>query len=358
MVSMKRAGILVPLATVTVLAGAALLFRFTGSAPERSGQSPPVMGATVTARGPAPSPECEAPGRERVTRYSGTWSERINDPEPPSDRTYDLRGLRHVGYGSATRYAITIADPGSGWTASRQCVVGGTVLSTVRRDRTWGDLGDNYNGDALDIGVESDWAVVDGLRVDNTYDAIGVQGPATTKLIVRNVHLTGIRDDCIENDHDPKSLTVQDSLLDGCFTGISERPDEREHPQPAAQANATTTLDGVLLYVKPQAYGTTCRHPGACIDGQAANAPFKWSASATPRVVIRNSIMRVDRYSAYGPSEMLFPPGTVVENSILVWLGPGAYPGSLPPGLRVTSDVSIWDRARAAWLCRHGRGPC
>jgi hypothetical protein len=232
------------------------------------------------------------------------------------------------------------------------------VLSSVARDRTWEDLGDNYNGDALDIGIESDWAVVDGLRVDNTYDAIGVQGPATTRLIVRNVHLTGIRDDCIENDHDPKSLTVQDSLLDGCFTGISERPDEREHPQPAAHAGATTTLDGVLLYIMPQAYGTACRHPGACTDGRAANALFKWSASATPRVTIRNSIFRVDRYSAYGPSEMLFPAGTAVENSVLVWLGPGAYPAPLPPGLRVTSDVTVWERARAAWLCRHGRGSC
>src|SRR4029453_11321333 len=124
----------------------------------------PHRAATSARDAPGPSPECEAPGRERVTRYAGSWTGRINDPEPPSDRTYDLRGLRHVGYGSATRYAITIADPGSGWTASRQCVLGGTVLSSVARDRTWGDLGDNYNGDALDIGIESDWAVVDGPR--------------------------------------------------------------------------------------------------------------------------------------------------------------------------------------------------
>ena len=354
MVSMKHARILA-LAAVLVVVAAALLIKVTWRAPDRAGQASPV---TVDATGPVASPECDAAGRERVTRYQGRWTSRINDPEPPSDRTYDLRALRHVGYGSATRYAITLANPGSGWTAARQCVLGGTVLSSVDPDRTWEDLERNYNGDALDVGVSSDWAVVDGLRADNVFDAIAVQGPAEAELIIRNVELTDIRDDCVENDHNPKSLTIQSSLLDGCFTGISERPDERQRPQPTAAAGAVTTLDGVLLHVKPQSFGTACRHPAACADGKGAYGLFKWSPAATPTVRIRNSILRVDRYSAYGPSEMLFPPGTLVENSVLVWLGPGAYPASLPPGLRVTSDVRVWDRARAAWLCRHGRGPC
>jgi hypothetical protein len=310
------------------------------------------------AKGPVASPECDAPGRERVTRYDGTWLGRINDPYPPSDLNYDLRGLRHVGYGSSTRYAITLANPGSSWTSARACVLGGTVLSSVDRGRTWEDLERNYNGDALDIGVEADWAVVDGLRADNVFDAIAVQGPAEAELVVRNVHLTDIRDDCIENDHNPKSLTIQSSLLDGCFTGISERPDERQHPQPMAAPGAVTILDGVLLRVKAQPFGTACHHAAACADGKGANGLFKWSPAGTPSVRIRDSILRVDRYSAYGPSEMLFPPGTVVENSVLVWLGPGAYPASLPPGLGVTTDVTVWDRARSAWLCRHRRGPC
>jgi hypothetical protein len=307
---------------------------------------------------PAASPECSAPGRQRVTSYAGTWRERINDPEPPPDRTYDLRKLRHVGYGSATMYAITIANPASGWTSSRTCVLGGTVTSSVDRDRTWEDLEESYNGDALDVGIESDWAVVDGLRADNVFDAIAAQGPVGTKLIIRNVHLTDIRDDCIENDHDPKSLTVQDSLLDGCFTGISERPDEREDPQPRPGAGAVTTLDGVLLHVKPQAFGTGCEYAEACRDGRAAFNLFKWSPSSTPRVVIRNSVLRVDRYSAWGPSEMVFPPGIRAENSVLVWLGPGRYPAPLPAGMRVTTDRSVWEHARAQWLCRHGRGAC
>ena len=356
---MKPARMALPLAAVLVVAGAALLAGVTGPSPRRGAQPPaPVTAAAVAALAPAASPECDGTGRDRVTSYRGRWTSRINEPHPPSDRTYDLRGLRHVGYGSATPYAITLANPASGWTAARQCVLGGTVQSSVDPQRTWEDLEDNYNGDALDLGVASDWAVVDGLRADNVFDAIAVQGPAETELIVRNVQLTDIRDDCIENDHNPKSLTIQSSLLDGCFTGISERPDERQRPQPEAATGAVTTLDGVLLHVKAQPFGTTCRYPSACADGKGANGLFKWSPAGTPQVRIRDSVLRVDRYSAYGPSEMLFPPGTVVENSVLVWLGPGAYPASLPPGLRVTSDVGVWDRARATWLCRHGRGPC
>ena len=306
---------------------------------------------------PVASPECSAPGRQWVTRYAGSWTERINDPEPPADRTYDLRRLRHVGYGSATMYAITIANPSSGWTSSRSCVLGGEVRSSVDRGRRWADLEENYNGDALDVGIASDWAVVDGLRADNVFDAIAAQGPTDTRLVVRNVWLSDIRDDCIENDHQPKSLTVVDSLLDGCFTGISQRPDE-EDPQPRPGAGAVTLLDGVLLYVKPQAFGTDCQYAQACGDGRAAFNLFKWSASATPRVVIRNSVLRVDRYSAWGPSEMGFPPGTRASNSVLVWLGPGRFPAPVPAGMRVTSDPSVWERARARWLCRHGNGAC
>lgn len=357
MVAMKPARIVLPLAAVLVVAGAALAVRISGSAPERAAQRPPPA-TPAAALSPVASPECDAAGREQVTDYRGRWTSRINDPYPPSDRTYDLRALRHVGYGSATRYAITLANPGSGWTAARQCVLGGTVLSSVDPRRTWEDLEEHYNGDALDLGVEADWAVVDGLRAENVFDAIAVQGPGEAELIVRNVQLTDIRDDCIENDHNPKTLTIQSSLLDGCFTGISERPDERQDPQPKAASGAVTTLDGVLLHVKAQSFGTACRYPSACADGKAANGLFKWSPAGTPRVRIRNSILRVDRYSAYGPSEMRFPPGTVAENSILVWLGPGAYPAPLPPGMRVTKDVGVWDRARAAWLCRHGRGLC
>jgi hypothetical protein len=152
MVPMKHPRMLA-LAAVLVVVAAALLIRVTWRAPERAGQASPV---TLDATGPAASPECNAAGRERVTSYQGRWTSRINDPDPPSDRTYDLRALRHVGYGSSTRYAITLANPGSGWTAARQCVLGGTVLSSVDPDRTWEDLERNYNGDALDVGVESD----------------------------------------------------------------------------------------------------------------------------------------------------------------------------------------------------------
>jgi hypothetical protein len=336
---------------VALVALAVLVARTAGRSPQQS----PEPGPVAASPGVRADAACNAPGRERVTQYAGRWTTRINDPYPPPDRTYDLRNLRHVGYGTTTRYAITIANPGAGWTSSRMCLLGGTVLSSVDRGRNWEDLENNYNGDGLDIGIESDWAVVDGLRIDNTFDGIAAQGPSKAELIVRNVHLSDIRDDCIENDDQPKSLTVQDSLLDGCFTGISERPGAETND---LQAGATTTLDGVLLHVKPQAFGTDCRHPEACADGKAAFGLFKWSTAATSRVIIRNSVLRVDRYSAYGPSEMSFPPGTTAENSILVWLGPGLYPAPLPPGLEMTTDVTVWERARAQWLCRHGRREC
>ena len=51
---------------------------------------------------------------------------------------------------------------------------------------------------------------------------------------------------------------------------------------------------------------------------------------------------------------MDLPRGTY-RNVTLVWLGGGRYPGAIPSsGVTVTDDIGVWNRARAAWLSRHG----
>jgi hypothetical protein len=83
------------------------------------------------------------------------------------------------------------------------------------------------------------------------------------------------------------------------------------------------------------AYGTGCRHRQACTDGRGHHVFFKWSETATPSVVIRDSVLRMDRCSVNGPTPMRFPPG-----------------------MTLTRGVRVWERARADWLCRHHQGPC
>jgi hypothetical protein len=88
------------------------------------------------------------------------------------------------------------------------------------------------------------------------------------------------------------------------------------------------------------------------------NALFKWSSSGN-RVVIKCSIFKVDAVSLNGTDAMALPPGTTVDDSgcpdrpsTIVWLGPGDYPAP-HAGLRVVSDVQVWNDAVQAWKSAH-----
>ena len=319
----------------------------TTKAPRAVAATPP-----GTARPAAVASHC--PARD-VSRHRGVVTERVSESHPPDGRTFDLRGMTSTAYGNTTEHALTFGITGGDVTAGGLCILGGDIRSSVSLARTWDDLNDNMNGGALSFGTRSGVGVVDGLRADNVFDGISAKGDPPAQLVVRNIWFTNIRDDCIENDTHPKSLTVRDSLLDGCFVGISERPGSDDSWN---RPTGTTTLDHVLLRLQPMSYGTGCRYEQTCTDGRGHHVFFKWSETATPNVVIRDSVLRMDRYSINGPTPMRFPPGTRAERSVLVWLGPGAYPHPVPSGMAVTRDVRVWERAKADWLCRHRQSPC
>jgi hypothetical protein len=87
-------------------------------------------------------------------------------------------------------------------------------------------------------------------------------------------------------------------------------------------------------------------------DGLGNGQLFKWSRWAN-HPVLRNSIFLVERASVNGARAMRFPEGTVARDVTLVWSGPGGYPAPVPrrPG---DQRPRVWDRARSAWLTRHG----
>ena len=71
-----------------------------------------------------------------------------------------------------------------------------------------------------------------------------------------------------------------------------------------------------------------------------------------------DSIVRYEARSGNGWSAMRFLPGTY-RNVTLVWdpETPGMkYEGklSLPDGVTMTTDASVWTRAKAEWLRVHG----
>jgi hypothetical protein len=257
--------------------------------------------------------------------------------------TYDLRGVTIAGYPTVHHYPLLLGKRSPG---RATCVVGGTVAGQQSRALTWQVMKRKLDGDGLNF--NSHGGIVDGIRIDNVEDGIAAIGGDPAGIAIRNTYMTYIRDDCIENDR-VVGLVVQDSLLDGCFTGLSERPSGKPKPPPAAER---TVLSRVLLRIQPMPYD---RSEATCgRDGIGSGGFFKWSRWAN-RLVVRDTILLAERIAARCTTPMHFPEGTY-ENVTLVWLGPGNYPGRLPDsGVTVTRDRSVWDQARADWLSRHGR---
>jgi hypothetical protein len=285
--------------------------------------------------------------RASRTVLSGVYDQqyRVNFPKP--DETVDARRATSTAFPFATLYPFSF---GKSSPARHLCLLGGLVEGQQARDLTWDQVKARYDGAGLRVAADG-WYVVDGLRVENVEDGIdprGKEGEYPKRgdgFVLRNLYFQYIRDDCVEND-DIAGGVIEDSLFDGCNTGISERPGkgnpQLSHPAPAGE---TLTLSRVLLRLQPM---PGPRGHSATVLGHGAL--FKWSAVAN-KLVLRDSIFLVEARPNGGRSD--FPKGTQATNVTLVWLGDGRFPGTVPSGVTVTSDRSVWDRARAEWLRRH-----
>ena len=86
-----------------------------------------------------------------------------------------------------------------------------------------------------------------------------------------------------------------------------------------------------------------------------AHGIWKWSQAAASKVTVRNTIFRLDMASYSSCLPQQWPAGTY-ENVTLVWAGTGPYATAggcnnvLPSGVTLTTDVSVWNNAKAAWL--------
>jgi hypothetical protein len=315
--------------------------------------SPPVTASAPPARAPSTAAEVPVPAapsasqclaRPHTLRVSGVHAGQYKVSWPVSGRTVDLRGLVATGFPARTLYPLVLGEARHGRPigppSQHLCIIGGKVVGQQPRSLTWQQVKHQYDGDGLRV-VAGGWYVVDGLRADNVEDGISVFGDG---FVGRNLYFTYIRDDCIENDAISGGY-VTDSLFDGCSMGLSERPSSGFDPTPPPPGESFT-MDRVLLHVQPMPRDE--RTPDHLGSGQL----FKWSKWSN-RLVLRDSVLWVERVSMNGPAAMGFPAGTIAHNVTLVWTGPGDYPAPVPPGVRVTKDRTVWDDARRSWLARH-----
>ena len=292
---------------------------------------------TPAARAETLPTDCFGSGRNVITTPKGTITDKYS-PDPPSDSTYDARN-------TTWRPSLDVYPIGVDTSSSRICWYDGAVWGEIPSGMTWEDA-HKYNQPCIRI-VAKGWMKVDGIRCDNTGDGFRPRETSTgadnVVMRVSDTYFTRIHDDCLENDGVIGGM-LQDSLWAGCNTGVSEQPDS-SFSQPSGE---TLTLDHMLigLWITPH------------VGGAGENSLFKWSSSAN-NLVVKCSIFKVDALSLNHAKAMGIP-GRIDDSACpgspttVVWLGGGPYPGDLPAGVRVTSDINVWIAAVSDWKCAHG----
>jgi hypothetical protein len=265
----------------------------------------------------------------------------------PADHTaFDARGARWQFQTYPTpRSADPVRITGGGQDA---CFVGGLIEGSNPAAAGWAELYAQSNGAGFAFGGDEPLHrfVLDGIRIHNVWDGIRPRAHADD-FVIRNVWLSDVRDDCIENDHFITGV-IDDALLDGCHMAISAR-----NPRdPDSYGSRVLTIANSLIRLKPfpkPREAMLRRHAWARDPGHGMF--FKWSNSSM-KVRLHDSVFMLEQLPNNQRQAIDVPPTISCSNNVLVWLGPGD-PGPVPDCFTVVRDRSVWERARAVWLERH-----
>ena len=216
----------------------------------------------------------------------------------------------------------------------RVCWHGGDIRGAYPDTDSWDRMHDTA---AFTVTLPSFVGV--GIRVHNYGDAINIVDDAEN-FTVRELHLTYIRDDCIENDR-LHSGVVEDSLLDGCYTAFSARPNPDDLESDGAGDVWIIRRSLIRLQPMPTVYKG---------DAPGHDKFFKWDKNGRgPMLELHDNIFRVDQPPIAG--DLGVPEGYLAScsNNIVVWLGEGDFPSSLPDCFTITTEKAVWDEAVVAW---------
>jgi hypothetical protein len=304
----------------------------------------PVLSVTTAADTPTPTSACLAGAGPLVVAsgtFRQTWSRRSLAARTRIDARHGLFLGSHQN-----NYPITLGGD------ANVCIAGGVVQGEYDRNASWQTMHDENNAG---ITFDSRALTVEGIRIDNVTD--GIRPRATTEgFTITGVHLSWVRDDCVENDQ-LRGGVVEDSLFDGCYVAFSSRPADDDTSSNGRGRVWRIENSLVRLVPMPGPRRGSNAHP----DGLGHGGFFKvdqWddpANSRSPSFVLRNNVFRADRVGQESNRRMGLPPEQVrtCENNVMVWLGPGNYPAPLPACFRVTKDPKVWDDAVARWTARH-----
>jgi len=310
---------------------------------------------------------------------SGTATVAVVAPPPPpppptgtsclaqTGSLVTLSGLRSTTYETSSLAAGTKIDartaqflvPQSVNVATRVggangiCWSGGEILGQFAPTTSWATMHDKY-GMIPGSRSAANRFQVENLTVFNYGDAISFDVQPDSSWTIRNVYVKYSRDDCIENDF-LNAGTIDSSFFDGCYDGVSAQ----EYTGTPDGTNNVITIRNTLIRLQSMdaVYsGTVPNH----------NAFWKWSAKG-PSLALYNNVFRADGPSKEGNGARMYmapPPGKLVdcENNVMVWLGSGSFPETLPTTfngkacftlMTGAAGLQFWKDAVAGWNAAH-----
>ncbi len=381
----------VPVATVTVSPTAGTVFigqtlQLTATPKDANGNA--LTGRTITWASNAASTASvngsglvtgQATGSATITATSegksGTAAITVTTPPPPptgsclsqSGPLVTLNGFTTSTYETGSLSASTKIDATTAQFLVDQsinvavrvaggngiCWSGGEILGQYPPSTPWNTMHDKY-GMIPGSGGDANGYQAQNVTVFSYGDGISFDTQNDSNWVVKNVHVKYSRDDCIENDF-LNAGTIDSTFLDGCYDGVSAQ----EYTGSPNGNNNILTMSNSLVRLQSMdaVYG------GAVPNH---NAFWKWSTIG-PSLALYNNVFRADGPSREGNGAQMWmapPPGKLADckNNVMVWLGSGSYPETLPttfngqPCFTImtgAAGLQYWNNAVANWYAHH-----
>jgi len=233
------------------------------------------------------------------------------------------------------------------------CWSGGEILGQFPPSTSWSTMHDKY-GMIPGSGSSANGIKIQNVTIFSYGDGISFDVQDDANWSIKNVHVKYSRDDCIENDF-LNAGTIDSTFLDGCYDAVSA---QEYSGSPNGNNNIVTISNSLLrLQSMDAVYG------GAVPNH---NAFWKWSTIG-PSLALYNNVFRTDGPSREGNGAQMWmapPPGKLADckNNVMVWLGSGSYPETLPTSfngqpcftiMTGAAGLQYWNNAVAQWYAAH-----
>lgn len=296
-----------------------------------------------------------------IVKLSGRFGSRYTAYDVADNTVFNLRDMR---WDPRAEHPLSTA-----FSAGEQpqpptnlTILGGVVDGRIPLDWSW-SVTHAFSGSGF-YTVATGRQIMDGARIHNVQDGWRPREtpefrprayPNTGSFVMRNCYVTGIRDDCIENDEFLPG-TIEDCLFDGAFTFYSEQNETTngvrtlELPTIGANESPDVLITRTLVRLDVTSGGEP--GPGTWFKLHGYKAP-------NHRIVLTNCTFAASREPRAGWKQLNFPKTAEFRGTnYLLWLGEtGTFGGKVPNGITlVEGDVARakWHALRNSWLIAHG----